>query len=199
MMDPVARFALFASLLLFAGEARSGEDWPFFGWTISASPEDPFVPTAAPVVGSDSLFLWVACTADTADLGRDRFNSAEFHLTGTLSGIDGLPIGVNGALWLRKNPSRLLMAIGGCPTGPLLVGILPVTDDGSGGTACFEPSGWGFNITVDCSDHVGQPRENDYVGFASDGTEPCRSSPEFCPTPISIEDVGWGDVKARYR
>jgi hypothetical protein len=203
MLGPVKMFRLLQrsllALVFLPGVVQAGPTWPFFGWTISASSGDPFVHTSAPVVGTDSLYLWIACTVDTTDLLRDRVNSAEFNLGGTLDGIDGIPIGVNGALWLRKEPDRLLMAIGGCPAGPLLVGILPVVDDGSGGTVCFEPSGWDLNVTVDCSTHIGEVRENDYVGFANDGSEPCRSTPTFCPVPVPVDVDTWSEVKARYR
>lgn len=53
--------------------------------------------------------------------------------------------------------------------------------------------------TVDCSTHDGMPRENDWIGFASDGSEPCRSTADFCPQPVPVSDTGWGDVKGRYR
>ena len=93
----------------------------------------------------------------------------------------------------------LTVLIPGCPAAPILVGILPYTDDGGGGRACIGPDSYGINVTVDCSTHDGQWRDNDWIGLASDGGAPCRSAAEFCPQPVPVAGGSWGGTKSLYR
>jgi hypothetical protein len=94
-MIPIRSLPLLAALVVPDATAGAGETRPFIGWSLSTSDQDPFVNTAAPVVGEDSLYIWFACTADTLTVWRDRMTAAQFDIVGNLDGVEALPIGVN--------------------------------------------------------------------------------------------------------
>ena len=167
-----------------------------FGWAISASSTDAFVQTAPPVgPGLLNLWLWLICD----EVGGAAAAEFDVVATGDISGPFGFtpqPSWINGGA-----AAQLLLAVGGCPTSPMLAGQLVLADLGAGGTVCIVPSAAnGLNVTVDCS--YPQPRAfpNMVLGFASDGSSPCVTGSCADPTGIGdLEKAPWGRVKGLYR
>jgi hypothetical protein len=90
-----------------------------FIWTISSSDEDPFVNTG-PLSGFPSLYLWFYC-ADFPIPGG--IAAAEFDLVGS---IDVLAFTHLNGFLNAGGPRTLLLAVGGCPRGPVVAGSILV-------------------------------------------------------------------------
>ncbi len=92
----------------------------------------------------------------------------------------------------------LLLAVGGCPTGPIPAGYW---------FALMNTFGWEFclggnNVAVDCT-VIPSAYPNDHIGFTNNSPipAPCCYNFGFCGTciPISIESESWGSIKSMYR
>ncbi len=182
------RFLSVVSILSVLALATSALAFDF-GWTLSGSNTDPMVNTGSPSAGVVSIYLWYYCTNTAEGLA-----SAEFDITGS-----SLPLAftaMNGFL-NAGGATNLLLAVGGCPAGPLLAGSFLVNDLGSGFNLCISPSASnGLNVSVNCV--ALQIYENDFIGYTSDGTTPCQSfTTELCETPVSA--TSWGNIKSLYR
>jgi len=137
-----ARYLLFALLLACAPPAAAGES-PY-EWTISASATDPFVNTAAATGGLATYYLWLACCEEAQ---VDGMTAAEFDLVA--SGPAHLATIPQNGFLNAGGTSNLLLAVGGCPCGPLLAADLLVL--ALPGTISFAPSAaTGTKGTVDC-------------------------------------------------
>ena len=93
---------------------------PFFGWSISRSATDPFENTASSGIGSGQLYLWYYCTSHPFGLA-----TAEFDVGGTIAVHSFTPM--NGFL-NAGDATHLLLAVGGCPWGPVVAGTFQVHD-----------------------------------------------------------------------
>jgi hypothetical protein len=163
-----------------------------FGWTLSASPADPFANTATPSFGVANVYLWLFCGTGNG------MASAEFDLGGTLNPLAFTTM--NGFL-NAGGAANLLLAVGGCPNDPSMVGgpagfalIIDV-----GGNMCFQPSAANNLLTtVECGTLALSPME--FIGYASDGSVPCMvmAGSELC-FQVSVEDGSWGSIKSLYR
>jgi hypothetical protein len=136
-----------------------------FGWTISSSGTDPFAnEDPPPEPGVITLYLWLACTWD------EGASEAAFDLGGGYSILAFTP--TNGFI-NATGPSDPILYAMECPYGPIVAAELLVYDTGAGGTICFEPSSY----SGDCYTRGYMlPRDKwpiDYIGYSSDGTEPC--------------------------
>lgn len=198
---PLLRTAIvLASILATPTFVHAG---PTLGWTISASPTDPFVHWDSPVTGPGpvTLYLWYACNITGTGLA-----ATEMGVGGTLVPQTFTPL--NGFV-SAGTPSEILIAVGGCPSPPVLAGAWTVTDPGGGGTLFVVPSSNNRVVTVACGGIGYSP---DWIGFASDGSTPasrtscdvdicCLLPPGSPPTGVDgdVEGFSWGHVKARYR
>lgn len=174
-----------AAVLLTVASADAEE----YLWTISASDTDPYVNTGPPAAGVATLHVWLACST----MGM---SAAIFEL-----GWEGItPLAFTpccGFLFTGAPSECLLLATGGCPSGPIRAGELLVLDPtGAGGRiwpiTCRHED---LNYTVDC-DPDPQIHLNAWIGYASDGSPP--ASQGTCG-PISVEGTSWGRVKDSYR
>jgi len=103
-----------------------------FDWSISASAAS-FQDHVAPVgPGPTDLYLWLVCDFTAAGL-----ETAEFALGGDLDVISFTP--TNGFLNYGTD-TDLRLAVGGCPQGPLVAGVITVEPDAPVGV---DRSGWG--------------------------------------------------------
>lgn len=174
-----------ASVLALATSALAFD----FGWTLSGSNTDPMVNTGTPTPGVLSIYLWYYCTNTVQGLA-----SAEFDITGSSLPLAFTP--TNGFL-NAGGAANLLLAVGGCPAGPLLAGNFLVSDAGAGFNLCISPSaGVGNNVSVNCV--ALDVYENDFIGYASDGSTPCQSfTTDLCENAVG--SASWGAVKSLYR
>jgi hypothetical protein len=111
-------------------------------FTISTSNTDPFAVVAPPAGGVRNLYLWLTC----ADRGVSAF---EADVAGSLQPFAFVP--AENVLNVQS-ADKLLLAIGGCPTGPETNRLLGhwIVDD-RGGDLCLVPSTLNGRIaTVDC-------------------------------------------------
>jgi hypothetical protein len=91
-----------------------------FGWTISYSASEPDANTSSWGIGATELYLWYVCT-DTAE----GLSSAEFDLAGSMTVLSFTPM--NGFL-NAGDATHLLLSVGGCPPGPVVAGVIQVSD-----------------------------------------------------------------------
>jgi hypothetical protein len=118
-----------------------------YSWTISSSSTDPFVNTGPATSGVATKYLWLVCS-DVPGTSASGMSSAAFGIVE--EGIDLLGINpMNGFLNASSDPSCLLLAVGGCPSGPVVVASIVVLD--FPGTLCLAPCpSWAEPLTVDC-------------------------------------------------
>jgi len=108
---------------------------PDFAWTISSSAVDALQNTGAIGPDATDLYLWLFCTAGGG------MSASEFALGGDLEVISFTP--VNGALNAGTD-TELRLAIGGCPQGPIPVGIITVQPQAAVGVDGIRTAaGWG--------------------------------------------------------
>jgi hypothetical protein len=167
-----------------AGPGAAGE----FGWTLSASASDPLATTGPRSAGLVTVYLWYYCT------NSNGLASAEFDVTGSI-----LPLSftAHDGFLNAGGAADLLLAVGGCPCGPVLAGSFQVFDaPGLGFILCPAPSqANGLNVSVECG--TLQVYENDFIGYASDGSPPCTSVDDLCL--VATDARSWSEVKALYR
>jgi hypothetical protein len=165
-----------------------------FGWTVSNSTTDPYSNTGSiapgPSMFAGNLYLWLTC-----DWAGGGMAAAEMDVAELRGG--GLPTGftpMNGFL-NAGNPTALLLAVGGCPTGPVLAGVFTVGPDQfiADIEICLVPSAANNrNITVACG---GVGYNNISNGFAKTSQASCYDN--ACEG-ISVESSSWGRIKNLY-
>lgn len=189
-------------------------------WTISASDSYPYAHTDMPqVIGS--LYLWFALSCPGSGYGFSgsltgvpwEIAGAEFDVE--FSGMEVLAFMPRNGFVNSGNETSLVLTTE-CIAGPVLAGEFLVFDPAiTGGSVCFVPSSIsGLNNTLSCDDIC---HNHNYLGYASDGTEPCvgeaNSWLEGCPlyggghqpgggtpcSPVPVEGFSWGRIKATYR
>lgn len=176
-----------ATLVVGLGASAPADAENRYGWTISASSTDPFQNTGTATNALTTLYLWFQCSTD------DGMSAAEFAIEATGPAHVGT-LAMNGFL-NAGGTTNLLLAVGGCPEGPVVAANLLVID--LPGTLCFAPTpGTGNRGTVDCRDPVPELWSLDWIGYDSRGTTACRGG-TLCDSPLDPQ--AWGQVKGRYR
>ena len=161
-----------ANCIIYEGRAGT-----YYGWMISASASDPFVHKVAATGGLATYYLWFYCVGFTQGL-----SAAEFDVVAS-GPIHVATIPVNGFL-NAGGVTNLLLAVGGCPSGPVVAANLLVIDNP--GSLCLAPSAQnGVKGAVDCTT-VPQLWPIEWIGV------------EILPT-TAVESESWGEVKQRYR
>jgi hypothetical protein len=167
-----------------------------FGWTVSNSTSNPLANSgpigAGPNMFAGNLYLWLYCNNSGATgMAAAEMDVVELAGAGAPSGFNGL----NGFL-NAGDATHLLLAVGGCPSGPVLAGQFAVGPDAfiPNIHICLIPSAANNrNITVACG---GLGFNNDVVGFQKTGPASCVSV--LCPV-VSVESSTWGQIKGLYR
>jgi hypothetical protein len=163
-----------------------------YGWTISASPTDPFQNTATPTFGVTTYYLWLAC-CDLPDPLQDGMSAAEMDLVATGSTL--LATITQNNFLNAGGTSNLLLAVGGCPCGPVVAANLLVTS--LPGNICIAPSAAnGILGAVDCAP-APSLHGIDWVGLDLGGGA-CGMG-LICEKPVSLEATNWGTIKGLYR
>lgn len=168
-----------------------------FDFTISASATDPYV-NSGPVTGGEShLYLWLLCEHE--DQQGTMAMTAGFSIPDGSANLGfsttGFPTLNAGDEWL------LLMAIGGCPMEPTVLGEWTVLDLVPGGY-CLTPDGNGQAYAVtDCDQLGGWSTGPVYqIGYAAGGVSDCPLTDGFvCLPAVSVEPENWGRLKSLYR
>jgi hypothetical protein len=184
-----------ALLTLIAAPAAMAQT--SFGWTISNSTVDPLSNSGpiAPGAGmfSGNLYLWYFCNV------AGNIAAAEFDIAESAGG--GAPTGFNGMNGFLNagNATALLLAVGGCPSGPVLAGAFTVGPDQfiADIELCMVNSAANNrNITVTCPPQQGIP--NFTIGFRKSTAPSCISlTPATCTTGVDANS--WGQIKGLYR
>lgn len=187
-MRPFVALLVLAVLpIVAAGPAAAAE----YLWSLSASTTDPFVNTAAPGELLFEVQLWLACSSEGLAAAELDVHSDELDIVAFVPCCGFLNTG-------GPYPECPLLAAGGCPSGPIRAGTFWVIDPLlQGGKICIVPcSVTGNNVTVDCDVSMPSVHPNSFIGFANDGSEPCRTGD--CP-PVAVESESWGRIKNGYR
>jgi hypothetical protein len=160
-----------------------------FGWTISGSSANPDANTGAATNTVATLYLWLQCGTGQG------MASAEFDL-GTGGSMSVLAFTALNGFLNAGGATNLLLAVGGCPNGPVVAGSVLVLD--LPGDVCIVPAAAnGNNVTVECGTLA--LIANDYRGYANLGP-PCDSTPSVTLCDIyAVEDDSWGSIKSLYR
>jgi hypothetical protein len=175
------------ALLVLAAPAFANQ----YGWTISSSNSNAFANTGGVPPGAlGHLFLWLQCT----DLGG--MSAADFGISAvggvTIAGFSPL----NGFLNAGSG-NNLLLAVGGCPSGPVVAGDITVIWFGSPGNICIVASNTGLRGTVDCAAPTPNFWNLKAVGWDALTAPVCDERP-LCQ-PVAVEPENWGAVKSLYR
>jgi hypothetical protein len=140
-----------------------------------------------------NLYWWFYCTNTVEGLA-----AAEFDMC---SDIGSVPLAFTPFdPWLNAGGvASLLIAVGGCPLGPQPVGTFLFLDAVGTGIQTYPcPSAAnGLNVSVNCIEL--QVHDNDYIGYASDGSlAPTNCDYDPCGL-VAVESASWGNVKSLYR
>ena len=168
-----------------------------FGWTVSNSSTSALSNGPGPIGPGPSafagnLYLWLYC-GTPGGMAAAEFDVVELRGGGPPTGFGPL----NGFL-NAGTATALLLAVGGCPSGPVLAGAFSVGPDAflPDIEICLVPSAANArNITVECGTGLGI--SNDVVGFAKTSAASCVAA-SLCG-PVSVESSTWGQIKGLYR
>jgi len=187
------RWYILAAFAIVLGQMTVAQAQTFrYGWTVSKSNADAFVNTGSPTGGVDTLYLWYQCNVG------DGISAADLAATGSFAtGGSILAFNVANGFLNAGNATSLLLAVGGCPPGPIVAGSWLVLHS-SPGDLCLGPGGQPTPVTVDCSANP-SAHPADYIGYSD--TTPCthfESGSQLCET-TSVEESSWGMIKSIYR
>lgn len=152
-----------STVLLIAATPALGQN-NFYGWTISSSSSNPDVNSGPVNPQPFSLYLWFKCSASGG------MSAAEFDFAAPEGVLNFGFSPMNGFL-NAGSASHLLLAVGGCPTGPVVAGSWVLFGQ-TPGDFCLVSSANGYRVTVDCSAPNPQLRAIDAVGYAYGGAIP---------------------------
>ncbi|MFN8176389.1 MAG: hypothetical protein U0167_00520 [bacterium] len=160
-----------------------------YGWTISSSQSTPAANVGGLTPGVlGHLYLWYACSIgggmSAADFGLQA-NGVIFAGFSPLNGFLNAGSGQN-----------ILIAVGGCPPGPIAAGDITVFYLGGAGSMCVVNSINNIRVTVDCTSPTPRAWDLKAVGWDALGTPACNES--LC-SPTAVEPQSWGGVKSLYR
>jgi hypothetical protein len=187
--------------------AQSG----FYTWSISGSAADPFANTAAvPAPGLITLYLWFVEGCHPEASGG--MAAAEFKIT-----VNAGAGGWSFTAFIPQNSffdagppntaisKNALMAVGACPTGPVVAANMLFIANGSGANVGFTITDNTVGLsqvaaTVDCSS--GSPGLHTWpatmrcVGYSAGGVN--QDHGQDCRV-TSVESTTWGQIKGLYR
>ncbi|MFN8176387.1 MAG: hypothetical protein U0167_00510 [bacterium] len=175
-------------VLAVLGLATSALAQRLYGWTISASPTDPRVSTGGIVPGSlGHLYLWYFC--------GPGMSAADFGLAATGVVFAGFST-LNGFLNAGSG-TNLLLAVGGCPNGPIAAGDITAFYAGGPAHMCIVNSINNIRVTVDCTAPTPAAWDIHADGWDALTAPACREAP-LCGEYVT-EPHDWGAIKSLYR
>jgi hypothetical protein len=165
-----------------------------YGWAISSSATDHTQNAGAVVPTPFTLFLHLVC-ADP-----DGMSAAEFDLAAPAGVLNFGFTPMNGFL-NAGGAGNLLLAVGGCPHGPIAAGSWTLFGSTAGSVCLVNSAANGIRVTVNCDplDPVAYPINAKGFDYGQLGLT-CDDSVNgnLCP-PIAVESSSWGTVKSLYR
>lgn len=182
------RFLTILFVVAFASSAIAA-DYEF-GWTLSDSATDPWANQGTFASGILNLHLHYFCTTNATGLA-----SAEFDLAPDNPANISLAFTPANGFLNAGGAGNLLLAVGGCPFGPVQAGTFLVSSNVAG-EYCLAPSAAnGLNVSVNCVQL--NTSVNAYIGYSNTGTAPCQSADVGCV--VAVEAESWGAIKSLYR
>ncbi|MFN8176385.1 MAG: hypothetical protein U0167_00500 [bacterium] len=162
-----------------------------YAWMISASSDVPYANTGGIAAGGLAhLYLWYYCSYDggmaAADFGL-RATGVTFAGFSTMNGFLNAGSGTN-----------LLLAVGGCPLGPVVAGDISVFYFGGAGSVCIVDSINDIRVVVDCTAPTPSAWNLAAVGWDAVALPGCEDPWPWCWTD-AIEPHHWGAIKGLYR
>lgn len=166
-----------------------------YGWTISSSATDPLVNAGPLLPGVPfQLYLWLYCSSP------DGMAAAAFDVA-TPAGITNSGFFPLNGFLAAGDAYELLLAVPGCPSGPVVAGYWDFLDPSgtNAGSFCMVNSSSGYgNVTYDCEPPVPQDWPNDIRGYAY-GIPLQSCDDPLCTGPIANDPLTWGSLKNLYR
>jgi hypothetical protein len=166
-----------------------------FSWTVSNSITNPLSPSgpigAGPNMFAGNLYLWLYCAYDNG-MAAAEMDVVELRGGGAPTGFAPLNGFLNAGM-----ATALLLAVGGCPHGPVVAGVFSVGSDAfvPDIEICLVPSAANNrSITVACS---GIGYVNNVLGFAKIGSSSCFDV--LLCFDLPVQDTSWGKLKSLYR
>jgi hypothetical protein len=186
------RFLTICSVVTVLALAVNANAQQRYGWTVSGSPTAPCQTTGNFAVGGlATLFLWYTYNSPAG------MSAADISVVlNPIGSVNVLAFNTANGFLNAGNANNLLLAVGGCPNGPVNAGswlALPVMP-------AWEFCLGGNNVTVNC-DINPIPFPNDTHGFANGGapTACVNGMDDNCQPTTSVESSSWGTIKSLYR
>ena len=180
------RAGLVALLLLALAPSVHADDGPY-GWTISTSTTDPYANTSSPTGELRTVYLWFVCSVAEPH-GPGGMAAATFKINST--SITHIATTLQNGYLNAGTQDDLLLAVGGCPPGPVIAARLTILD-APGGSMCLVPSVIknGLMGTVNCG---GLPQlfSMDWIGYSNTGAAPCSDGATDCGSINPLVDAG---------
>jgi hypothetical protein len=190
-MTRVLALLVASTFVLAASPARGVGDFYYYGWAISGSSQDWAVSTGPVTHAPTSLYLWFVCAM------TDGMRAAEFGFA-TPPGVPVISFTTLNGFLNAMNETNLMLAVGGCPFGPVVAGYWTVLNDVAG-EYCLVPSVNGLLGTVDCTDPLPAFHPAARSGYSTTGHPASCADYGFCVIPLATDDKSWGEVKSLYR
>lgn len=194
-MRRLTSILLACSILMSAVSAQGQQR---YGWGVSSSSSDPcftfgnFAPG-----GIATLYLWIVYANPTGMSAADL--SVVINPPGA---VTVLAFNTANGYLNAGSPTNLLLAVGGCPSGPVNAGSWLTLPAVPGWEFCLG----GNLLTVDCQiNPVAWP--TDHLGLTNNNfprsPECCHEFSEYpcgdgCTT-TSVEQSSWGEIKGLYK
>jgi hypothetical protein len=188
------RFLTICSVMTMLVVAATASAQQRYGWAVSESPSNPCDTSANYAIGGvATIYLWYLYNSPAGMSAADI--SVVQNPLGALNVLAFTPNAGNGFL-NAGTPTNLLLAVGGCPNGPLNAGnwlaipLMPAWEFCLGGN----------NVTVNC-DINPLPFPNDTHGLTNGGapTTCVSGMDDNCQPIVSVESASWGNIKSLYR
>jgi len=182
---------------MMAGAQGTG----FYDWSVSSSNSTPDANTGPDGTGGvNTVYLWLVMGCNTLP-GFPGMASADIGLY-PVGDWTILAFNVLNGFLNAGNSTKLLLAVGGCPTGPVVAGEILALGTAGGirlgiGTVSPPTSG-----TVDCTADPqlwSWPEFVRYRGFKTDGSAGTLQDHGNGCTANPVDESSWGSIKSHYR
>jgi hypothetical protein len=182
---------LLVTTLLAAAAANAQQH---YGWSVSANPSQPCANTGFFAPGFVTLYLWYSNNSP------DGLSAADIAVVTSPPGaVTILAFNTSNGFLNAGSSTGLLLAVGGCPDGPIAAGNWIIQAHVPSWELCLG----GNNLSVDCqinpvawpNEHLGFANQTDLSGACCSLFGPCE---EHCGT-VSVDSESWGGIKSMYR
>jgi hypothetical protein len=186
------RFLTICSVMTMLVMATTASAQQRYGWAVSGSPSNPCQITGNIAPGGiATLYLWLVYANPSG------MSAADLSVVVNPAGaVNVLAFNTANGYLNAGSATNLLLAVGGCPAGPVNAGswlCLPVLP-------AWELCLGGNRLTVDCQINP-VAWDSDTHGFANGGapTTCVNGMTDDCQPIVSVENASWGNIKSLYR